>query len=54
MKKFIIEIYRTFKTDFGQGNDWGFIDKFVFRWYKNYLDPNKYNNKAMMDKPKKF
>ena len=43
MKKFLIEIYKTLKADFGKGCKWSFIDKFCFRWYKNYLDPNKEN-----------
>jgi hypothetical protein len=39
MKKLIIEIYRTYKADFGKGCNWSFIDKFVFCWYRNYIKP---------------
>jgi hypothetical protein len=34
----LIEIYKTWKADFGRGCDWSFIDKFVYRWYKNYIE----------------
>jgi len=37
MKKLLIEIYRTFTANFGKGCKWNFIDKFVFRWYINYI-----------------
>lgn len=39
MWKLIVEIIRTSKADFGSGCDFSFIDKFVFRWYKNYIEP---------------
>ena len=41
--KLIREIYKTYKADFGRGCAYSFVDKFVYRWYKNYIEikPNK-------------
>ena len=39
MWKILIEIYKTLKANFGKGCNWSFIDKFVYRWYKNYIEP---------------
>lgn len=42
--KILIEIYRTYKANFGEGCNWSFTDKFVFRWYKNYIEPRFKSN----------
>jgi len=46
MKRFLREIYRTYKADFGKGCKWGFVDKFCFRWYRNYLKINPKKNEG--------
>lgn len=39
--KLLKEIYRTFRSKFGKGCKFSFIDKFVYRWYKNYIATHK-------------
>jgi hypothetical protein len=37
--RLLIEIYKTMKANFGSGCKFSFIDKFVYRWYKIYIEP---------------